>query len=512
MSGQILDLSQAPPPPLIEADICIIGSGSGGATAARVLAEAGRDVVVLEEGADYPGERLTQRDGEMYSALYMDRGGRTTEDLGVTVLQGRVLGGGGVINASDVVPMPPGVREHWRRKFALSELTEERIAPYEKRALADLHASRIPDAQVNRANGLLKQGTEALGLRGEVMLHNRVGCAGLGTCLIGCPINAKKNPRFVAIPLALAAGARFYTRAQARRIRYADQEFKRISVRVLESGGLRVIGQTEVRARTVIVAANAIASAELLLRSGIGNGHVGRHLMLQPQLPITAVFPDKVVAFRGIPQSYAVTHFETEDDPKHGLWGFRIEGVMGTPGMVGSLLPFTGAQGKVAMTEYDRIAAALLLVPDEPSGTVRVSSNGRLVISYMQRENHKRRTLQALREAARIYFAAGAERVIVPVAPPVTLTHPDQVEALAGVSLRVASAPFISAHQQGTARMAPSARDGALDPAGRVYGARGVYVFDSSGFPSSSSSHTMTPIMTMAHYFSDRLLAEAPAS
>jgi choline dehydrogenase-like flavoprotein len=512
VSGRIVDLAQTPAPALIEADICIVGSGSGGATAARVLAEAGRDVVVLEEGADYPGERLTQRDGEMYSALYMDRGGRTTDDLGVTVLQGRVLGGGGVINASDVVPIPPGVLQHWNTKFHLSELTAQQLAPYEKRALSDLHASRILDAQVNRANGLLKQGSEALGMRGERMLHNRVGCAGLGTCLIGCPINAKKNPRFVAIPLALAAGARFFTRAQARRIRHADREFKRISVRVLESSGMRAIGQTEVRARTVIVAANAIASAELLLRSGIGNGHVGRHLMLQPQLPITAVFPDEVLAYRGIPQSYAVTQFETEDHPEHGLWGFRIEGVMGTPGMVGSLLPFTGAAGKLAMTDYDRIAAALLLVPDEPSGSVRLSSSGRLSIGYLQRDNHKQRTLQALREAARIYFEAGAERVIVPVAPPITLTHPDQVDQLSGLRLRTAAAPFISAHQQGTARMAPSARDGALDPAGRVRGARGVYIFDSSGFPSSASSHTMTPIMTLSHYLSDRLLAETSAS
>ena len=511
VSGEIIDLSGAAAPPLIHCDICIIGSGSGGATAARVLAEAGRDVVVLEEGGDYTGKSLTQRDGEMYSALYMDRGGRTTTDLTVTVLQGRVLGGGGVINASDVVPIPHGVWEHWNRNFGLTELTAEQLAPYEKRALADLHASRITDAQVNPANALLKKGSRQLGFAGEAMMHNRVGCAGLGTCLVGCPLNAKKNPRFVAIPLALSAGARFYTRAQARRILYADREFKRIQVRILDAKGVRPIGHTEVRARTVILAANAIASAELLLRSAVGNRHVGRHLMLQPQLPITAIFPEKVTAFRGIPQSYAVTEFEREDDPAHGLWGFRIEGVMGTPGMVGSLLPYSGAAGKAAMTEYDRLAAALLLAPDEPSGSVRVSRSGRLRIDYHQRDNHKARIREALRAAARIYFAAGAERVVIPVAPPVTLTHPDQVDTLSGLAMPAASAPFISAHQQGTVRMAPAARDGALDPAGLVYGTRGVYVFDSSGFPSSASSHTMTPIITMAHYWSARLLQETPA-
>ena len=50
MSGAILDLSKEAMPDGVSAEVCIIGSGSGGATAARLLAEAGHEVVVLEEG------------------------------------------------------------------------------------------------------------------------------------------------------------------------------------------------------------------------------------------------------------------------------------------------------------------------------------------------------------------------------------------------------------------------------------------------------------------------------
>jgi choline dehydrogenase-like flavoprotein len=507
MTGAIIDLSKQAPPSTLSADVCIIGSGCGGATAARVLSEAGKHVIVLEEGGDFPAERFTQRDGEMYDQLYMERGGRASSDLSVSVLQGRVLGGGGIINACDVVPIPEGVLEHWSRRHGLSDFRPQAVEPYARLALEDLSAAPIPEAQVNRANRLLRAGTEALGLRGELMLHNRVGCAGMGTCLIGCPVDAKRNPRTVAIPAALAAGARFYVRARARRIEGASREIKQIVVRTLDERGYHERGELRVRAPIVIVAANAVASAELLLRSAIGNAHVGRHLMLQPQLPVTAVFDERVEAFRGIPQAYAVTEFEQHDDPKHGLWGFRIEAIMGTPGMVGSLLPFSGFEGKSAMSLYDRIAASLLLVPDAPSGAVRIESDGRLRIDYVQREEHRARLRQAVREAARIYLAAGARRVIVPTVPALVIESERDLARVAALELAPASAPLLSAHQQGSLRFSASSRDGALDPSGRVHGTRGIYVFDSSGFPSSASSHTMAPIITISRYLSARLLA-----
>ena len=506
----IVDLSAVSPGDLT-CDVCVVGSGCGGGTAARLLAEAGRDVIVLEEGGDFTGPRLTQREAAMYDQLYMDRGGRSTDDLAVSVLQGRALGGGPTINAADVVPIPAAVLAHWRRAHGLTDLTEEALRPHAAAALTDLSASRVPEDMVNRANGLLRQGTQAMGWRGEVMLHNRVGCVGLGTCLIGCPVDAKQGPRFVSIPAAEKAGARFLTRARAVRIDDGSAEIKQVRVRALDPRGYHERGELTVRARTVIVAANAVASAQLLLRSGLGNEHVGRNLMLQPQLPLVAVFAEQVRPFEGIPQSYAVTEFERHDDPTYGLWGFRIEGIMGTPGITASLLPFVGAQAKQMMTLYPRLAASLLLVVDEPSGTVELHDDGRPRILYDHRENHKERLRAAVKAGARAYLAAGAEQVVVPIAAPVVIRSEADLAQVDQIPFLPATAPLISAHQQGSVRFAPSAKQGAADPTGQVYGTRGVYVFDSSGFPTSASSHTMTPIITMARYLTTRLLAEARA-
>ncbi len=510
MKPGIHDLSATPPPERLTTDVVIIGSGSGGGTAARVLAEAGRQVTVLEEGGDFTGKKLTQRDSQMYDQLYMDRGGRATVDLSIAVLQGRVLGGGGVINASDVVPIPPGVLEFWRRRHGLTELTDEAIRPHTDQALVDLSASRIREDQVNRANRLVRQGTDKLGLRGEVMMHNRVGCAGLGTCLIGCPIDAKQSPRMKAVPAAIAAGARFLTRTRAVRIEDSDRPMKRVIARTLDGRGYHETGELEIEARTVIVAANAIGTAQLLLRSGIGNEHVGRHVSLQPQLPISALFEDRVEAFYGIPQSYAVTEHEDEHNTEHGLWGFRMEPVMGTPGIVASLMPFTGHAGKAMMRRYPFIASALLLTPDDPSGRVTVTDEadgGRPVIHYDHLENHKVRLRQAIRMGARIYLAAGAKEVVVLTTPALRIRSEADLGEVDDLQFPPASAALVSAHQQGGVRMSSSPSSGAASPDGQVYGTKGVYVFDSSWFPSSSSSHTMTPIITLSRYLSERLLA-----
>ncbi len=506
MKGAIVDLSREAAPRETTVDYLVIGSGCGGATAARELARAGKEVLVLEEGGDFTGGALTMRDG-MYDQLYMERGGRATVDLSITVLQGRALGGGGVINASDVVPIGPGVLRHWQTQYGLSELTPEALAPYEKLALEDLSANTPRDDQINTNNALLRDGARALNLRGEVMLHNRRGCVGFGKCLVGCPVDAKRNPRFVAVPDAVAAGARFFLRARAMRIDRGNDELKTVEVRTLDEKGYHEQGELRVRARTVILAANAVASAELLLRSGLGNAHVGRNLSLQPQLPIVAFFDREVQLFRGIPQSYAVTEFEQLDHPEHGLWGFRIEGIGGTAGIMASLLPKLGHEGKALMKTLPRMAASLLLVPDAGNGRVSLGRPGRPRIEYAMPEEQKQRYRDAIRAAARIYLAAGAREVIVPLARPISIRSAADLALVDGASFEPATAPFLSAHQQGSVRMAPSPARGAADPGGQVYGTRGIYVLDSSGFPTSASSHTMTPILTMSRYLTARILA-----
>lgn len=504
----VVDASLTALPARIDCDVCVIGSGYGGATAAWVLAQAGRDVVVLEEGGDFTGKALTQRDAAMYDQLYVSRGGATTEDMGISLLAGRVLGGGGVINACDVVPADDAIWTMWQKRYGLSDLGATAMAPFVQRALQDLGANPITAEQVNRNNQVLRQGAAALDWRSEIMDHNRQShCKGLGTCLVGCPIDAKRNARMVALPAAIAAGARVYSRSRATRIEDAGGEIKKVLCRALDRRGYHEQQAFEVRAKVVVIAANPLGTVPLLLRSGIGNGHVGRALSLQPQVPVLAQFEHNIDAFEGIPQSCAVTQFATCDATR-GLGGFRVEGIMGTPGIVGSLVPQAGVAGKAMIQHLRQMAASLVLVPDESVGSIALSGGGQRIVRYALTDEWRQRARRGVAAAAQVYLEAGASAVIVPTVPPLFVRKKADFSAIDALSFAPATLPLLSAHQQGGARLGPSDAEGAANPDGVLYGTSGVYIMDSSGFPTTASSHTMAPIVAMAHRQASRLAAQ----
>ncbi len=508
--SEIIDCSgqfAGPAPQDRRCQVAIVGSGCGGATAAMLLAEAGKDVILLEEGGDFVGPaKLTQRDLPMYDQLYADRGGRTTTCRSISVLSGRVLGGGGVINASDVVPIAAETWQTWRDHYSITEFAAAEITRATEQALADLSARPISEDQVNRNNQVLRRGARALGWRGELMLHNRDGCKGLGTCLIGCPVGAKRNPRMVAIPRALAAGAQVLVRARVKAVRNATMPEKTLQIACLDERGYREGNVFRVIADTVILAAGPVGTTTLLERAGLGGPALGRFVSLQPQVPITAVMPEVVGGYDGIPQAFAITEFERHD-PQLGLSGFRIEPIFGTPGILGSLVSQPGADGKQLLAQLPHFAASLLLLPDESRARIHRNWAGQLRIDYEFTEDYRRRARQAIAAAGRAYLAAGATLVAVPNAPPVILRSEGDLPSVAALSLAPATIPLISAHQQGGARMGVDPERSVCDQRGRVHGSNSVYVMDTSLFPTSASSHTMAPTVTIAHLLAGRLAA-----
>ena len=95
----------------VACDVCVVGSGAGGSVLAHELVSRGLRVVMLEEGGHHTRREFDLKESTAYPNLYQELGNRTTDDLAITILQGRSVGGGTTVNWwSAVMPSQPGTR------------------------------------------------------------------------------------------------------------------------------------------------------------------------------------------------------------------------------------------------------------------------------------------------------------------------------------------------------------------------------------------------------------------
>ena len=105
----------------LDADVVICGGGAGGCMAARELARAGLDVVLLEAGDDQLPHTFTQREDEMIPRMFARAGGQRTEDRSMMVLSGHGLGGATNHNINLCKRAPAPILEQWQAEHGAGE-------------------------------------------------------------------------------------------------------------------------------------------------------------------------------------------------------------------------------------------------------------------------------------------------------------------------------------------------------------------------------------------------------
>jgi choline dehydrogenase-like flavoprotein len=492
-------------------DAVVIGSGAGGGVVAARLGEAGLKVLLLEEGPWVRSHEFTQRDRDMYPKLFRDGGLQATEDASILVLQGRCVGGSTVVNQADVTPISDPVLEHWKTVWHVDDLDADSLAPAVEAVRTEIGVNRVAPTDLNANNQLLLAGAAALGWSAGRFEHNRVGCIGSGYCQIGCAYDAKRSTLVTWVPRALRAGVELRDRTRVERILTRGRRATGILCSTLDDNG-QILRSETIDADHVFVCAGAIHTPLILRRSRLGGRLVGRDLSLQPQAPIIAAFPRRLQSFRGIPQSAYVDEFETAS-AADGLGGFRVEGIYGPPGTASAFLPDLGPGLMQFMRRYDQLAAALVLVPDRPSGAVHPYGDALFArIQYELSDAWRSAMRQGLAAAAELYLEAGAESVILPVNGAAPVTSKRHLAAIRNdLALPAGGVRLVSAHPQGTARMSENPQKGVVSSRFKLHGAENVYVADASVFPTTASSHTQLPVMSMAWLAVDRFLADTRA-
>ena len=113
------------------AEVVVIGSGPGGATTAHVLAQHGKDVLLLEEGPDLPLESCAPFGIQEMVQKYRAGGlNLTFGNVKVAFAEGCTVGGGSEINSGLYHRTPPEILERWRNDFQVRESLESDLLPH----------------------------------------------------------------------------------------------------------------------------------------------------------------------------------------------------------------------------------------------------------------------------------------------------------------------------------------------------------------------------------------------
>jgi len=495
---------------MIAADVCVVGSGAGGGVIAGTLAEAGKQVCVLELGGYFNEADFNQLEVWGFQNLYLRGGPIATADGQVSMQAGSSLGGGTVINWQNSLRTFPWVREQWAHEHGLEGLDG---ADYDRCLDQVMRRIGVTDScsELNGPHQRLKEGCEALGWDFKLITRNvdpakhdpeLAAYVGFGD-VTGSKLSTQKT----YLADAHARGADLIVNCRAERILVEGGRAAGVEATYTDPDG--ATARVVVRAPQVVVACGSLESPALLRRSGIGGPAVGDYLRLHPVGGLLATHDEPQDAWWGPPQS-ALCHEFAQGPHGHG---FLLEGAHHSMGIAAAATPWhSGRQHKQEMARLRNTSLLISLIRDHGHGRVDVDAAGNAVTSYrLADELDVANFRTGLKAVARVQEAAGAQRIVALSRKPLAWSRGEDFDGflrgLEECSLAPHEHAVFSAHQMGSCRMGQDPATSVANPWGELHDTAGVWIGDASAFPTASGTNPMITIMALALRTSEAIAA-----
>jgi len=524
----------------LEAEVLIVGGGLAGAVAARRLAEAGIDVLCLEQGdrpdpRSYPGRRA---DGELAglgpwhpSPTVRRAPADYPIDDSAAAMKPMLfngVGGSTVLYGAQWMRFLPsdfrtrtldGVGDDW-------PISYRDLAPFYDRVDIDFGVSGLVGDPAMPDHPAYPMPPLPLGAVGEriAAAHDRLGwhwwpgsnaiasvpydgrppCLALGVCGSGCDVGAKSSVDRTHWPRAERHGARLITGARATRLSH--------DARGRANGAIfrdRTGGERAVRADVTLLAAGAIGTPRLLLASpsarfpdGLANGSglVGRRLMMHPFSRAVGFFDEPLRSWQGHwgQSVYSLEFAETRPETGYVRGAKWNLGPSGGP-LGAALFPWPGeplwgeAMHRHVAAWLGRTAVWGIICEDLPDPANRVELHPEAVDAH---GDPIARLVYALSENSRAMLAYNLARA-------------EESLAAAGAyrTLSVDLMPQFGWHPLGTCRMGDDPDESVVDGFGKAHDVPGLYVIDGSQLVTGSCVNPAATIAALALRMAEHLVA-----
>lgn len=501
-------------------DAVVVGSGFGGAVAACRLAQAGLRVGILERGRRYPLGTFPRdwKDPNGGWRWQYEQGLFDVRSINeVTVVQGAAYGGGSQIYANVQIRVPPDLfSSGWPAGYSRGVLD-----PYYDLVAYMLDVLPIAPGQPLGLPVKTRQMYEAaqrLGRARQVFLPNlavnfgdperlvpnkfgveQYGCRHCGECGIGCNFQAKNTLDLNYLAVAEQHGAQVGTRCEVTRIAQRDGGY---AVSYLDHTiGRRVVA----RAPTVVLAAGAVNSTELLLRcrdqhgtlpalsDRLGTGYSTNGDFLGFALDTHRQFEPSV----GPTITSALVH--DRGVGRHRRWVLLAEG--GFPWELAPLVQALGDEqwlGSLLRTRTEVTDEIWRVARERLGGAAHVGRNAAAFVALGHDTVNGTIELLPFTHELQITWSTAANLALSETQQQLC---GDLAQALGGRpgypplwhSLRIPMA----AHSLGGCPMADDPTQGVIDGSGQVYGYPGLYVLDGAGLPGATGvnpAHTIAAV------------------
>lgn len=239
----------------------VVGTGAGGATAARELADKGFDVTILEAGKPFkpfrrflplvePSRRIgLLRDERIITKLFPPLNvTKSAKDL--VLIRGITTGGSTVLSCGNMVRAEHGLKEigldltpefdEIERNIGITEFPRRRWRPTTKKMFEAAERLGLEPTATPKAVDILK-------------------CISCGLCETGCSTGARWDSR-VFLNNAIDAGAVLHTSSPVEKVIMENNQVKGV---IVKSG----IKRRRIKADVVVLAAGGIGTAQILKKS-----------------------------------------------------------------------------------------------------------------------------------------------------------------------------------------------------------------------------------------------------
>ena len=474
-------------------EIAVIGSGAGGGIAANLLSQK-YEVGIFDKGNYTNGETNNETFG--YHNFYETHAIQQTRGYNVLLLAGSGIGGGTSINWTTSLRTPDNILSEWdsltgQNNYFNSEKFKNSIDFICNQLNVDESNNSIPLKELKLAEGL-----KLNNINYKIIPRNtsNAECTETGFSTFGHSdetINSSYKAWFSDDKFN---PERVYSNSDIKSIDISNGRATHINVQ--NDGILH-----KVSVEKVILAAGSLNTPKILLDSGYKNKHLGQHLKLHPVSGVAGKFSEEQKPWSGSMQGiYSDDNLFIKDN-----YGYLLEGLPMHPSLFFPFFPNNTDEFKDFVKSYNNWSGSIVLTSDTSSGSI-INKKSQHLWDYNLNNFDHENLLHGIESLVKANYLAGAEEIMVATSPTMhwKKSSNEDIESFINKIKVIKNQPFRmllgSAHQMGTARIHPDAKQGVVDLNGKVHGLDNVYIVDSSTFPRCSGVNPMITIQSMSHF------------